>query len=300
MIDRERYLINSLEKIEEERRKLIQELSLKQQLKNLLKFKKLKEKINQKIILIKTKIINPKLVEATSNNIEYKFYTGDKKIAIYTCITGKYDNVLEPYYIDEKCDYFVFTDENIETMVYQKVHIPQTIKNLNDNVLINRYIKMHPHELFEKDYDYAIYIDGNIQQISDLSAFVNNINDEIGISMHKHSIRKCIYDESKILKVYKKGNPKFIKKQVEQYKKEDFPIEYGMAEANIIVTNLKSNISKKIFEDWWEEFVKTKSMRDQLSLPYVMWKNNVKMDKLTTLGSSVYKNKKVRVINHKK
>ena len=39
-------------------------------------------------------------------------------------------------------------------------------------------------------------------------------------------------------------------------------------------------------------------MRDQLSLPYTLWKNNIKMNILTTLGDNVYKNPKIRKINH--
>lgn len=298
MNDRERHIIYSLEKMDEEYRKIKQEASLKYQLKNAFNIEKIKEKIEWKRIAVKCKLLNLEEIQAPSNNMEYKEYEGDKKIAIYTCITGGYDNLLEPFYIDEKCDYFIFTDQNIKSDVYEVLNIPENINKMNNNVLINRYIKFHPHELFEKEYDYSIYIDGNIQQISNLSAFVNNINNDIGISMHKHSIRNCIYEESKILKIYKKGNPEFIEKQVEKYKQEGFPTQYGMAEANVIVTDLKSDISKRIFEDWWKEFLASKSMRDQLSLPYILWRNNIEMNTLTTLGDNVYKNPKIRKINH--
>lgn len=298
MNDRERYIIQSLEKMDEEYRKINKQTSLKYQLKNTFCIGKIKERIRNKSIAIKCKLLNLKEVQSLSNNVKYKEYNGNKKIAIYTCITGKYDNLLEPYYIDEKCDYFIFTDQDVESNVHKVLRIPEHIEELNNNILKNRYIKFHPHELFEKEYEYSIYIDGNLQQISNLSAFVNNINNDIGISMHKHSIRDCIYDEAKILKIYKKGNPEFIKAQVEKYKKEGFPTKYGMAEANVIVTDLKNETSKKIFEDWWKEFLDSKSLRDQLSLPYVLWKNNLQMSSLTTLGDNVYKNPKIRKINH--
>lgn len=34
----------------------------------------------------------------------------NKKIVIYTAFTGNYDNLKEPEYIDENCDYVCFTD----------------------------------------------------------------------------------------------------------------------------------------------------------------------------------------------
>lgn len=237
-------------------------------------------------------------VETDNNNMTYEPYTDDKKIVIYTCITGKYDNVLEPYYIDEKCDYILFTDQDINSAVYKVLDIPENIKELENNILINRYIKMHPHELFGQDYDYAIYIDGNIQQISNLSSFVNKINEDIGISMHKHSMRNCIYDEGKVLKIYKKGNSEFIKKQLIEYEKEGFPTKYGMVEASVIVTDLNNNMSKEILNDWWNEFLSKESMRDQLSLPYILWKKDIKIDELTMLGNNVYKNPKFRIVKH--
>ena len=72
-----------------------------------------------------------------------------------------------------------------------------------------------------------------------------------------------------------------------------------MAEANIIVTDLKNKNGKKIFELWWDEFQKSKSLRDQLAFPYVIWKNDIKIDCITTLGNNVYDNPKVERISHK-
>ena len=157
---------------------------------------------------------------------------------------------------------------------------------------------MHPHELFEDKYDYSIYVDGNILCVSDVSSFVNEINNKIGIAMHKHCCRNCIYDEAKILKIVKKGNLKKLDEQIQKYKNKRFPEKYGLLEANVIVTDLNNNYAKKIYNDWWEEFASTKSNRDQISLPYILWNNNVEIDKVGTLGNNVYDNPKIQKKDH--
>ncbi len=60
--------------------------------------------------------------------------------------------------------------------------LPQ-LQNL-DNAGLNRYYKMHPDVLFE-DYNYSIYIDGNIKVIGDLTAYINLIS-KAGIAVHRH------------------------------------------------------------------------------------------------------------------
>lgn len=237
----------------------------------------------------------------SKNNTNYHNYTGNDKIAVYTCITGKYDELLEPIYKDPKCEYYIFTDnKDIISKKVIKRDIPDNVKKLNNSILENRYIKMHPYELFDsKEYRYSIYIDGNIQPITNISSFINQINQNIGISMHAHSIRNCIYEEAEILKKLKKGNLKNIDQQIEKYKNEEYPKQNGLAEANVIVSDLKNNNTINIFQEWWKEFLKSSSMRDQLSLPYVLWKNGYKIEDLTSLGKNVFDNPKIIIRKHK-
>ncbi len=92
-----------------------------------------------------------------------------------------------------------------------------------------------------------------------------------------------------------------MKEQVKRYKKTGFPKDYGMLECNVIVSDLKNLNAIKILNDWWMEYVKSESLRDQLALPYVLWKNNVPIEELTGLGSNVFKNPIIRINKkHKK
>ncbi len=241
-----------------------------------------------------------KLVCKTSvNNYQPNYITNsDKKIVVYTCITGNYDEVLDPMYKKNNISYVLFTNnKSLKSNVWEVRDIPEYLKELKNNVLINRYIKIKPHEIF-KDYDYSIYIDGNIRIISDISGFVSTINKKSGLSFHRHRARNCIYEEGKACIYMGKGNKYKIKEQLKKYKEEGLPKEFGLLEANVIVTDLHSKKSIKILNDWYQEFILSESNRDQLSLPYVIWKNNLNISDIGNLGYNVRKNYYLQVKEH--
>ena len=233
-------------------------------------------------------------------NIQYE----EKKIVIYTCITGNYDILKDNYFEADNVEYILFTDnQNLDTGNNKwKISNISNIKELRDMSLTekNRYIKLHPYELFKDKYDYAIYIDGNIQVISDLRKLINGISNKYGIAMHNHRNRIDIYKEYKVCKILKKGNLNNLKKQIQYYKNDKFPKNYGMLEANVIYIDLKNEIGNSIMNTWWEEFLLRKSGRDQIALPYVLWKKKIDIHSIATLGSNVYKNPIFFINGHNK
>ena len=229
-----------------------------------------KKNINEKKISKKRK-----QYEIIPEKIENKNFgiVRNKKIVVYTCITGNYDIPCTPIFCPDNVTYILFTNSEKKAEGWINKPIPEKINKLNDNILINRYIKLNPHEIFKNDdYDYSIYIDGNIRTMSDISGFINMINENVGIAMFKHHTRKCIYMEEKVLNIYGKGNKEKLECQVQKYRKDGFPENFGMLEGNVIVSDLKSINSMKILNEWWKEFKDSESLRDQISLPYELWK----------------------------
>lgn len=253
-----------------------------------------------KRIIKKKKIYSKSDIEANRMFEPIKIVNDNNiKIAIYTCITGKYDSVSEPYVLESNCDYYIYTNNSeICSNNWKVIDIPENIKKLQDNILINRYIKMHPYELFENNYDYAIYIDGNISIISNISSFCEKTSEKLGIALHKHYSKECIYDEMRTCQVVGKGNTEQIKLQEKRYKLDKFPTNYGMYECNVIVTNMNNKNGKKVMESWWEEFENSSSMRDQICLPYCLWKLGYKYEDIGIIGKNVFLNPKIRINKH--
>lgn len=156
---------------------------------------------------------------------------------------------------------------------------------------------MHPAEIFE-GYDYSIYIDGNIKLISTISKLIQKVNENRGLAIHKHSSNNCISKEILDCRAYGKGNLKKLKEQVNRYFEKGFPKEYGMLECNVLVMDLKNKEAIHIFEDWWKEYLNSESRRDQIALPYVLWKNNVKVEEIGTLGENINKNPLFKINSH--
>ena len=156
---------------------------------------------------------------------------------------------------------------------------------------------MHPFELFD-DYDYSVYIDGNIKLVSDINSFITMVNSKTGLAFHRHSRRNCIYKEAEFCNIVGKGNKTKIDNEMEKLKKLNMPPEFGLLECNLIVTDLKNVNAKNILNDWWDEFVKSECYRDQISLPYSIRKNGFEIKDIGNLGNSIFDNPKIRVEKH--
>lgn len=252
----------------------------------------------EKKVVKKYTDVNPK---SLCKCIQYKVKE-NAKVAIYFCITGGYDDVQIPEIKKiEGVDYFLIVDEATRYQKYENVfHIIEISKDViqKGNIIANRYVKMHPHNYFS-NYDYSIYLDGTIRVVSDIKPFITYCNPKTGIAMHAHNERYCVYKEAEACKILKKGNAQKIDQQMKKYKKEGFPTNYGMNEAAIIVTDLNNSNSKSILCAWYNEFINSGSMRDQLAWPYILWKKGYSIDDVGCLGNNIFENNKIEKISRK-
>jgi hypothetical protein len=224
--------------------------------------------------------VNPKPKETFYLDLD-----AGERITVYTCIVGRYDVPKQPLIKSSNCEFVLFTDKDIKDVDGWNIRtIPDKIKKYSPTE-INRYMKFHPGEFF--DTRYAVYIDGNVRVISELSDLCDCINDKTGLAMYRHSQRICLYREAEACTLLKKGNIEKIKEQVKKYSVEGMPHDFGLVEATVIVVDLKNVVSSSLLEQWWMEFVKMQSGRDQLAFPYILWKNKYKMSDIGMLGNDV-------------
>lgn len=237
-----------------------------------------------------------KKYEYESVNPEH-YFSGDR-IAVYTVIFGKYDELLEPYCVPSNIDYYVITDQDVDlkNSAWKRVDISAFEDNLKGltNIEKNRFFKMKPYVVFP-NYRYSIYIDGNIEIISDMTEHIYKIKTP-GIAAHWHTSRDCVYDEMMAVLAAKKEKKEILEIHQKHLLEEDFPKHYGLIECNVLVRE-HTDICKKIMENWWDEFLKF-SRRDQLSFPYVLHKCGYTAEEVATLGINVFKNPTIRVKVH--
>lgn len=215
----------------------------------------------------------------------------NKQYAVYTCITGGYDQVVEPQYYTDECDYYLISDnrpENLEIFKWIDANeiVPDYVK---DNVRRNRFCKIHAPHIFSQ-YRYSVYVDGNIQIMGDVRKYIKNIG-KSGIAVHKLPSWDDLY--AHVLNNIRRDKVPLIFAQMNKYHKEGMPRHYGMFECTMLVRDNIDPVCKKIMDDWWQE-VFHYSYRDQFSFTYCLWKNGVEAKDVGILGNNYRENSDFR------
>lgn len=220
------------------------------------------------------------------------------KLVVYTVCMGKYDIIKEPIYVDENIDYVIFTDQEVpKESIWQKRNLSTELRTSMTSLAQARYIKTHPHEFF-KNYDYSMFIDGNIRITCDIKPLLYSMIDaDKMIAIHRHQVRDCVYQEAKAIYAAGKGSLFDILKQIRTYRKEGFPSHYGLFETNIVIRKHNDKECIKIMDDWWNE-MNAYTKRDQLSFTYVLWKNGKGVDYVFSLGNNSRRNPYFIVDSH--
>ncbi len=240
--------------------------------------------------------VKRKAREWQSPKPEQADYFSYDRVAVYTVITGSYDEILEPYCKPDNCDFYVFTDREFDDLssTWTRMEIPKTLEGFSDSAK-NRYLKMHPHELFDQ-YRYSVYVDGNVQIFTDLTEYVNKLGPS-GIGTHMHSTRNSVYEEMGEVLKQGKDTKENIDRHLAYMKETGMPENYGLLECNVIAREHHNSTCVKIMEEWWNEYSKY-SKRDQISLPHVLFRNGIKVQEVGVLGNNVRTNPSFRIFGH--
>jgi len=211
--------------------------------------------------------------ERYASRSENQWFTG--KGAVYTIITGGYDELVEPAFINEDWDYYCFTDtpERFQSNVWKIVKLDTDIQG---PLISQREVKMKPY-VYLPEYDYTIYLDGKMGIQGDLTRYIKAYSKESSMLCFPHPVRRTLIEEVKAIIYYGKADPSQIQNQVDTYMQEGYQDQNLIAETACLVRSNRDDRLKRVMEDWFDE-IKTKSHRDQLSLGYVCWKNQYEFD----------------------
>jgi len=188
------------------------------------------------------------------------------KVAIYTCITAGYDKAWSAENLPEDFEWFCFVPGNEET----------SRLGLSSPSQANRYFKMHPETLFSEEYEYSLYLDGNIKIINQsfFDTIRKLIKEDVIYAGIKHPQRDDVYQES--FRIIRNGRDSIsnMKKVTRFLKEEGFPEHYGMMENNIILRKHSDDRIKEFDSLWWDMFTKYPN-RDQMTHSYCLWKTGI-------------------------
>lgn len=199
---------------------------------------------------------------------------------IYTCLIGDIDELQDPDVIEDH-EYICFSDIPRKTNVWR---VESLVRKFDSARLTSRYHKVMVASLFKQD---TLWQDGKVKNISNVD-FISNQQ----LCLAKHPDRNCIYQESQAVINIGKAPAITVDKLINQYRSENYPELNGLYETSVLFRkNCDENIT--LNELWWEEI--NKCIRDQLSLPYVLWKLKYKPD---IFNFHIFNNKYFTIKHH--
>lgn len=198
------------------------------------------------------------------------------RVVIYTAITGGYETLRNPDYIDPDFTYICFSDEPFWSKLTNNTvwKICKTPKSSLDTTRKARQLKTQPHIFLDKyAFDYSVWIDGNINVTGDITKLIRSLGD-FTLAGFKHYMRDCLYDEADACIQGNKDDPAIITSQINQYRSERFPPHEGLLETNVLIRKHNDPDINNLMNIWWDQ-IRTYSKRDQLSFTYACWKQGI-------------------------
>jgi len=188
-----------------------------------------------------------------------------KKVVVYSCITGKLDNIKKIAFRNDGFDYVMFAD-----LPSHSDWDVKPVNHLQNDRITARWYKHNPRILFP-EYDYTIWMDGTHWPYSDLTSLIDLLA-ENDFAVSRHFCRNSTKEEAEICSELNLDEPEKIKKQISFYQKDGFQDDLGLFETCYLVRKNTPSMHK-LEKLWWEQ-IETFSVRDQISLPYCLWKLN--------------------------
>ena len=196
------------------------------------------------------------------------------KLIVYTSITGCYDSLKDPIFVDDKITYICFTDNKDLKSDIWNIRSIDIIDS--DPRLSAKKVKICPWEYINCNGPIC-WVDGKFLIKDDLREYYNHYNRGNAILCFPHFERTTICDETAELIKCKPEIKKELIIQSAHYLNSGFKDDYGLYECGCIIRDFSFPIMKKLMMDWWSE-IEQYTIRDQISFPYVCWKNEVLPD----------------------
>lgn len=207
-----------------------------------------------------------------------------KKFAVITAITNGKDDLIDPPMVFENCDYIAYTDHKYDTKIWEQRDVLKfsTIDALSDRRNAKPY-KILSSLLFG-EYEYVVWEDGNHQLKKDPQSIINEYGADVDLFLFKHPDRGCTYDEMKAVVQWQLDYPSNIQNQYNFYKNIGMPEKWGLYELSTFMVKTTKQV-QELQLMWWEQICRFGS-RDQISLPYCLWKMGDKIKKRRLRGYS--------------
>lgn len=198
-----------------------------------------------------------------------------KKFLVVTAITNGKDDLVDPPVVFDNCDYIAYVDRRSFTNVWKEKSILSF--STIDGHTHRRNAK--PYKILSAvmfpEYEYVIWVDGNHQLKKDPQTIIDEYGSDVDFFLFKHPDRTCLYQELMAVAGWQLDYRQLLETQFGFYKSVNMPENYGLFEMSTFMVKTSESV-KELQLMWWEQINKFSS-RDQISLPYCLWKMGSKI-----------------------
>lgn len=201
------------------------------------------------------------------------------RTVLYSAIAGGYDESSPRVVSQGSVDQCLLFAEGVSVSSglwhVNDLVMPPNIKRAD---LRNRYHKFFPY-LLPFDADVSIYLDGNVEVKKDLEPLIKEfLQSKKVLGCLRHPQRDNILQEVDAcisLGKFKGADRERVSEQIRFYSDDDFPLDFSLQAATVL---FRRHDDLPLLHDamslWWDQIM-TFTARDQISLPYVLWKTRL-------------------------
>jgi hypothetical protein len=187
---------------------------------------------------------------------------------IYTAITAGKDQLRNPVCRIPGVSYVCFTDTpHLYASAWQVRPINWTHA---DPTRMAKRPKLLPHRYLQ-EFDWSLWIDANFEIVDDLAPFIRDHLEQGPFHALRQFQRSCAYEVVDACIKYKKDDPAILRAQAGRYRELGMPVGLPVAACGVMLRHHNAPAVARTMELWWNE-LENGSRRDQLSLPFVLWR----------------------------
>ncbi|MGJ0515809.1 MAG: rhamnan synthesis F family protein [Methylomicrobium sp.] len=232
--------------------------------------------------------------EIKKNILPRRSLTEKYKIAVFTCITGDFDEFVSTPVIEDGVDYFFFSDKECFPP-YPYSYLPCRYIDPNPRRTA-RFVKTHPH-FHLNDYDYTVWIDGNIVSLNGILNHVQYVIDSgSDLGLIAHPIRTSFVDEAEECIRIKADDQDVLCEQRNLYLEKGLD-SADLIETNVIISHQKSEKVRLFYDIWWREICRY-SYRDQISVNFALRESGAKFVHIFPPGNSIRDQEEFCIFSH--
>jgi hypothetical protein len=210
-------------------------------------------------------------------------------LVIYSACFGDIDDISSFVKCNESfaefADFVLFTD--LDVTIDSKINVIKMPNNLSGSRMTAKAFKVLPHRLF-REYSSSLWIDANMtisrSSIEDIGKLKGHL-----MTTFKHNKRDYVYQEAIECVIRGKDSLINIIGLMTYLYKKNYYKQTPLRQCRWLLRRHNDKSIVLLMENWWK-LIQKYSIRDQLSLPFCIWKGGVKINILSHDKANFYFN----------